>query len=74
MSEQRGVNVRRRFIAGANCPECGATDRIQRCEVPDRIWMECVACGMKRELDAEKQEGRKVVKLPVINRGQGTSE
>lgn len=46
--------LKRRFIAGAVCPECGAMDRIQRCEDGARLWMECVACGMWRDLDAAK--------------------
>ena len=44
---------RRRFIAGATCPECGALDKIVRVEDGDMLWMECVACGMRKDLDAE---------------------
>ncbi|KAF0809620.1 hypothetical protein A167_01691 [Alcanivorax sp. S71-1-4] len=43
---------RRRFIAGATCPECGALDKIVRVEEGDALWMECVACGMRKNLDA----------------------
>ncbi|MEY1660596.1 YheV family putative metal-binding protein [Isoalcanivorax beigongshangi] len=44
--------MRRHFIAGASCPECGAVDRIQRVQDDGRVWMECVACNMVRDLDA----------------------
>ena len=43
--------MKRQFIAGAACPACGAVDRVQRCLDGERIWMECVACGMVRDLD-----------------------
>lgn len=44
--------IKRQFIAGATCPSCGAIDKIQRCEEQGKTWMECVACGMVRDLDA----------------------
>jgi uncharacterized metal-binding protein (TIGR02443 family) len=43
--------VRRQFIAGVQCPECGALDRVQRCTGGEELWMECVACGMVRYPD-----------------------
>lgn len=43
--------IKRQFIAGATCPGCGAMDRIQRCSDGDSTWMECVACGLVRDLD-----------------------
>lgn len=45
--------MKRQFIAGASCPECGQLDKIQRVQDGDKLWMECVACGMKKDLDAE---------------------
>lgn len=42
------MTVKRQFIAGATCPQCGQMDRIQRCNDGERIWMECIACGMKK--------------------------
>ena len=45
--------VKRQFIAGASCPGCGAMDRIQRCSDGDNTWMECVACGLVRDLDQQ---------------------
>ena len=47
--------MKRQFIAGATCPECGKMDKIQRVIDGDRQWMECVACGLARDLDAEPQ-------------------
>ncbi|MCC1496223.1 YheV family putative metal-binding protein [Alcanivorax sp. 1008] len=43
--------IKRRFIAGATCPQCGAMDKIVRVEQGDRIYMECIACNMERNLD-----------------------
>lgn len=43
--------MKRQFIAGAACPSCGALDTIQRCTDQEAIWMECVACGLVRDLD-----------------------
>lgn len=45
--------IKRQFIAGATCPGCGAMDRIQRCSDGDNTWMECVACGLVRDLDQQ---------------------
>jgi hypothetical protein len=45
--------VKRQFIAGATCPGCGAMDRIQRCNDGASTWMECVACGLLRDLDQQ---------------------
>ncbi|MBJ39374.1 MAG: DNA-binding protein [Gammaproteobacteria bacterium] len=39
---------RRRFIAGARCPECGAEDRIVTFEARGTPVMECVDCGYRR--------------------------
>ncbi len=50
------MTIKRQFIAGAFCSSCGATDKIQRCIENDVIWMECVACGMVRNLDDEPAE------------------
>lgn len=43
--------IKRRFIAGATCPRCGAIDKIVRVEEGERIFMECIACNMIRNLD-----------------------
>ncbi|MGB2058744.1 MAG: YheV family putative metal-binding protein, partial [Alcanivorax sp.] len=43
--------MKRQFIAGATCPECGQMDKIQRVLDGDKQWMECVACGATKDLD-----------------------
>ncbi len=43
--------MKRQFIAGATCPECGQMDKIQRVIDGDQQWMECVACGARKDLD-----------------------
>lgn len=46
------MTIRRQFIAGASCPECQQQDKIQRVIDGDDMWMECVSCGMRKDLDA----------------------
>lgn len=50
------MTVKRQFIAGATCPECGAMDKIQRCQDEERSWMYCLACEMELELGDEPKE------------------
>ncbi|MAT94250.1 MAG: hypothetical protein CME59_16835 [Halioglobus sp.] len=38
---------RRRFIAGAVCPQCGVLDRIVVDQEADRL--QCVSCGFEQE-------------------------
>lgn len=44
------MTVRRQFIAGATCPDCGELDKIQRVDDGQSVWMECVRCHMKKAL------------------------
>lgn len=46
------MNIKRQFIAGASCPECQQQDKIQRVIDGDTMWIECVSCGMRKDLDA----------------------
>ena len=46
------MTLKRQFIAGASCPGCGEVDKIQRVSDGDRMWMECVRCGYRKDLDA----------------------
>ena len=62
------MTVKRQFIAGARCPACDAEDKIQRCVDGDTIWMECVACGMVRDLD-ERPPATDANEQPVTLRG-----
>ncbi|RUO63202.1 DNA-binding protein [Pseudidiomarina insulisalsae] len=58
------ARTRKRFIAGAECPACGAQDTLQLTIVTDAQGdaheeVKCVACGHKfteREAKAEKQD------------------
>lgn len=50
------MSLKRQFIAGAKCPECGALDKIQRCQTEERTWMHCLACGMDRNMDDAPKE------------------
>lgn len=53
------MTSKRHFIAGARCPACDQLDKIQRVQDNDTLWMECVACGMKKSLDDEPAETSK---------------
>lgn len=57
--------IKRQFIAGASCPECGQLDKIQRVESGTSVWMECVRCGMTRPLDTPSAEGTPVTIQPA---------
>ena len=50
------MTVRRRFIASVNCPECGAADRVRRCEEGERVWIDCLACGMERAVQEPPEQ------------------
>lgn len=45
--------IKKRFIAGAVCPACSATDTIKMWNVDDVPHRECVACGFSDTLDAQ---------------------
>ena len=49
------MSEKRQFIAGACCPDCGRQDKVQRVDNGAQVWMECVRCGMVRELDEPSQ-------------------
>lgn len=48
----------RRFISGAECPSCGAMDKLVIYVVEERDHFECVACGhiQKRPTIEEMQK------------------
>ena len=48
--------MKRQFIAGATCPECGQMDKIQRVIDADKQWMECVACEATKDLMPNPQK------------------
>lgn len=44
--------VKRRFIAGAVCPECQQLDKVVMYDDSDnQRWRECVSCGFKELLE-----------------------
>lgn len=47
--------IKRVFIAGAVCEQCGQIDKLQRCksDTSDDYWMECFACGFRKDMPAE---------------------
>lgn len=45
------MTAKRQFIAGVQCPGCGRLDKVQRCRDGERVWMECIACGLVRTPD-----------------------
>ncbi len=57
--------MKRQFIAGATCPECGQMDKIQRVIGGDTQWMECVSCGATKDLDAKPPEASDALAKPV---------
>ncbi|MBQ24732.1 YheV family putative metal-binding protein [Alcanivorax sp.] len=57
--------MKRQFIAGATCPECGQMDKIQRIIDGDQQWMECVACGAEKSLDEKPAEAIDALAQPV---------
>ena len=43
--------LKRRFIAGAQCPKCEEVDKIVMYDTEDgKRWRECVACEFKDEM------------------------
>ena len=57
--------MKRQFIAGATCPECGQMDKIQRVIDADKQSTECVAGGGTQELDAKPPEARDDLATPA---------
>jgi hypothetical protein len=39
------MTIKRRFIAGAKCPKCQASDRIVMLTSGEAEWIECIECG-----------------------------
>ena len=51
--------LKRRFIAGAQCPKCEQIDKVVMFDTEDgKRWRECVSCGFKDEMieQSEPQE------------------
>ncbi len=43
------MQPKKRFIAGARCPQCQAVDRVMMLTLPDQEWIECVDCGHRED-------------------------
>ncbi len=49
------MTAKKRFIAGAVCPKCGAMDRIVMYKKDDKDYRECVACEFNDEMRFKPQ-------------------
>ena len=45
--------IKKQFIAGAVCPNCGAQDTVQMYSVDDENYRECVDCGFSDEMEKQ---------------------
>jgi uncharacterized metal-binding protein (TIGR02443 family) len=68
--------VKKRFIAGARCPTCGAEDRV-RLFMDDSGRIDCVACGFEGTRTQAPQENVTPVRIrldrPVPPPGPATA-
>lgn len=57
------MTIKKRFIAGAKCPKCSATDSIIMLTSSDDEWIECVDCEYteKRPTEVEHTEEEEVL-------------
>ena len=58
--------MKRQFIAGATCPECGQVDKVQRVIDGDNQWMKCVACGATKDLGEGRNNATEALAQPVV--------
>lgn len=47
----------KRFVAGAVCPHCSASDRIRVYRENDRLFQDCIACGFSAEMNPREPAG-----------------
>jgi len=52
------MSIKKRFIAGATCPQCKAQDRTVMYHSEGKDYRECIACGFieARLFDSQPQE------------------
>jgi uncharacterized protein len=43
-------SIKKRFVAGAVCPECKTEDRIVLYRIDDLDYRECIQCGFKDQM------------------------
>ena len=61
--------MKRRFIAGATCPQCQQMDKLVMFDDEQHVrFRECVACGFKEQLDdmPTQKEIKTRVNQPVL--------
>ena len=60
--------MKRQFIAGAKCPQCGALDRVVKIVTAADEWMECIDCAYreKRPTHVEPAEPAEPDEIGVI--------
>ena len=60
--------MKRQFIAGAKCPNCGALDRVVKIITVDDEWVECITCEYteKRPTHVESAEPEHPDEIGVI--------
>ncbi len=61
--------MKRRFIAGATCPECHQMDKLVMFDDEKQVrFRECVSCGFKEELSDQpnQKEVKTRVNQPVL--------
>jgi len=60
-----------RFVAGANCPKCKQTDRLQIMRQNDQYLCRCVNCDYFAQLNANSEGSEADLKqIPLINLNQ----
>lgn len=48
--------MKRRFIAGAKCPQCQAEDRVVMLSTAEDEWIECIECGYSERRPTHVEE------------------
>lgn len=43
------MKIKKRFIAGATCPQCQQSDSLRWWEESQVEWVECVECGFEKQ-------------------------
>lgn len=61
---------KRRFIAGATCPECAEQDTLVNYHDQDTQYRECVDCGFKDEIKFKPRVGELSTRVnkPFVNK------
>lgn len=49
------MSIKKRFIAGAICPQCKEVDKLMSWREEDKDYRECVSCGFKDVMGFQAQ-------------------